>query len=266
MQGSGELRVVLLFNYIQGCRAAPKNMMLRVLSLVAALHAGAALRLSPALKQHCKKALVAGFCSAQLLASPVFAAPTLTEAIVETSASAYPILKALPSDTFPAFSAKIGDLFLGFKPDKLAKSINLGVDLFNSVPQDDLTAFNAVVKESFAGLSADSCELVPLPPPSLVQKFTSSEGFAAADADKLKAFDSKWGGTLRALPRSQDGAKICLPPTEKLDKLALAQAKLGKAFGADEAKAFGVYFGGVSKASIVPGKATILVGSSSRAR
>jgi hypothetical protein len=42
------------------------------------------------------------------------------------------------ADSFPAFSAKIGDLFLGFKPDKLAKSINLGADLFNSVPQDDM--------------------------------------------------------------------------------------------------------------------------------
>lgn len=95
---------------------------------------------------------------------------------------------------------------------------------------------------------------MPLPPPSLVAKFTGSEGFAAADATKLKAFDDKWGPTLRALPRSEDGAKICLPSAESLDKLAFAQAKLGRAFGAEEAKAFGTYFGGVSKASIVPGK------------
>ena len=116
------------------------------------------------------------------------------------------------------------------------------------------TAFNGVVKGAFDGLKPDSCELVPLPPPSLVAKFTGSEGFAAADATKLKAFDDKWGPTLRALPRTQDGAKICLPSAENLDKLAFAQAKLARAFGGEEAKAFGTYFGGVSKASIVPGK------------
>ena len=91
--------------------------------------------------QQCKTALVAGFCSAQLLVAPAFGVgPTLSEAITELDASAYPIIKALPAETFPAFSEKIANLFLGFKPDKLAKSIDLGADLFNSVPQDDMCA------------------------------------------------------------------------------------------------------------------------------
>jgi len=70
--------------------------------------------------------------------TPLTVLTLLAQAIVELDAAAYPIIKALPADSFPAFSAKIGDLFLGFKPDKLAKSINLGADLFNSVPQDDM--------------------------------------------------------------------------------------------------------------------------------
>ena len=131
-------------------------------------------------------------------------------------------------------------------------------------PRPVSTAFNGVVKGAFDGLKPESCELVPLPPPSLLAKFTGSEGFAAADATKLKAFDDKWGPTLRALPRTQDGAKICLPSPENLDKLAFAQAKLGKAFGGEEAKAFGTYFGGVSKASIVPGKVLPLIGDAQK--
>ena len=96
-----------------------------------------------------------------------------------------------------------------------------------------------MVKGAFDGLKPESCDLVPLPPPSLVAKFTGSEGYAQADATKLKAFNDKWGPTLAALPRTADGAKICLPSPENLDKLSFAQAKLAKAFGADEAKAFG---------------------------
>ena len=117
-------------------------MMLRALALLLCLQGGTALRLSPALTQQCKTALVAGVCSAQLLVAPAFGlvGPSLSEAITELDASAYPIIKALPADTFPAFSEKIANLFLGFKPDKLAKSIDLGADLFNSVPQDDMCA------------------------------------------------------------------------------------------------------------------------------
>ena len=117
-------------------------MMLRALALLLCLQGGTALRLRPALTQQCKTALVAGVCSAQLLVAPAFGlvGPTLSEAITELDASAYPIIKALPAETFPAFSEKIANLFLGFKPDKLAKSIDLGADLFNSVPQEDMCA------------------------------------------------------------------------------------------------------------------------------
>ena len=44
-------------------------MMLRALALLVCLQGGTALRLRPALTQQCKTALVAGVCSAQLLAA-----------------------------------------------------------------------------------------------------------------------------------------------------------------------------------------------------
>ena len=66
--------------------------MLRALALLATLHGGTALRLSPALTQHCKTALVAGFCSAQLLAAPAFGlvGPTLSEVSPTSHASRLP--------------------------------------------------------------------------------------------------------------------------------------------------------------------------------
>ena len=77
---------------------------------------------------------------------------------------------------FPAFADKIGSLFLGVKPDKLAKIIEIDLDVLLSVPPEKVTAFNGVVKDAFDGLKPDGgCDLVPLPPPSLVERFTSSE-------------------------------------------------------------------------------------------
>jgi len=234
----------------------------------------AALRLNPAphanaqakatFAGQAKAALVAAVCSAQLLCvgpaqatvSPGY--PSLPDAIVESSQAAYPILKALPKDTFPPFADKIGTLVLGIKPDKLAKSIDLALDMYNSVPTEKITAFNAVLKDAYGDLKPSSCDLVPLPSPAFVDKFASSEAFSKVDADRLKAFNEKWGATLGALVKTD--AAICLPTSDKLDKLALAQADLGRSFGLAEAKQFNDYFGASSKTAISPGKVLPLVG------
>lgn len=49
----------------------------------------------------------------------------------------------------------------------------------------------------------------------------------------------RYGGTLAALSRTD--LAICLPSSEALDKLALAQADLGRAFGKEESKRFAVW-------------------------
>ena len=60
-------------------------------------------------------------------------------------------------------------------PARLTLTLTLTLTLNLTLPHAS-TAFNGVVKSAFDGLKPDSCELVPLPPPSLVTKFTGSEG------------------------------------------------------------------------------------------
>lgn len=96
---------------------------------------------------------------------------------------------------------------------------------------------------------------MPLPPASLVQKFSASDALSQVNPEKVKAFNDKWGETLSALPRTDSA--ICLPSAEELSKLAMAQAEVGRSFGAPEGKAFGVYTGAVLKSSITPAKVAV---------
>lgn len=74
-----------------------------------------------------------------------YAAPiTLNEAIVEVSETSYPILKGLDAVNFQAFSVKVGELLLNINPDKLGKSIELGMDVLDSAPPEKLDEFNIV--------------------------------------------------------------------------------------------------------------------------
>jgi len=183
--------------------------------------------------------------------------PTLTEAIVEVSKTSYPILRELDPTNFREFSTKIGDVLLRINPDKLGKSIELGIDYLDSAPPEKLADFNAILKEAYADINTDSCKMVPLPPMSIVEKF-SSLASEKVDPDKLKTFQETWKPSLEALKKTDES--ICLPAnTGSLDKLALAQADLGRTFGKAETKAFGSYAGPLLKSSITPGKALSFV-------
>jgi len=212
----------------------------------------AALQL-PKIPEAGKAAFLAATCSASLLAvvPPALAAPTLNEAIVEVSQTSYPIIKALKAETFVPFSEKIAKLILDIKPDKLGKSIDLGVDAFLSVPPEKLAALNTVVKDSFAGLEASSCTLVPLPSSAAASKF-KDVATASVDAAKLKAFADAYGPALAALPKTETA--ICLPSADALDKLSLAQADVGRSFGAEESKKFAAYATPALKGSVSIGK------------
>ena len=185
------------------------------------------------------------------------ASPTLNEAIVELSETSYPILQALDPVPFGAFSTKIGDFFLkNIKQEKLAKSIELGIDALDSAPSEKLAEFNVVLKEAYAGVDVDSCRKVPLPPKSIVDKFG---GIAAesVDPEKLKTFGETWKPSLEALEKIKtNDDTICLPASRaSLDKLALAQADLARNFGKAETKAFVSYTGPVLKSSVTISKA-----------
>ena len=183
--------------------------------------------------------------------------PTLNEAIVDVSETSYPILRALEPTAFRAFSTKIGEYLLRINPEKLGRSLELGIDALDSVDRDRLSAFNALLKETYADSSVESCPLVPLPPRDVVDKFAA----VAADkvpSEKLAAFRETWNPSLEALKRTD--AAICLPPSRKsLDELALAQADLGRSLGKTETRAFGKQVTPLIKQVITPGNALGLV-------
>lgn len=185
------------------------------------------------------------------------AVPTLNEAIVELSETSYPVLRELDTVNFQAFSIKIGEILLDINPDKLGKSIDLGIDVLDSAPAEVREQFDAVLKEAYADLNTDSCRLVPLPPMTIVDRFATIAA-EKVDADKLRIFRETWKPSLDALQKTDD--KICLPTTRaSLDKLALAQADLARSFGKAETKAFASYTGPMLKTSVSPKKALSLV-------
>ena len=203
--------------------------------------AASALR-PPSLPASAKNAIAAG-CAAATLASTsssAFAAPPmdLKDAITELAAATYPILKAQTEDTFPQFTDRIGSLLLTkVRPDKAAKLVDLGLDAFLSVPPETVKTLEGAIKDSFSDLKTETCDLVPLPPSTLLQRFQASEAVKKIGDEKWTRFDALYGGSLKALVKTNDA--ICLPPVESLAKLSLAQAEVGKGFGKYEAKQFG---------------------------
>ena len=166
--------------------------------------------------------------------------PSLDDAIVQVSRTSYPIIKALRAETFVPFTEKIAELFQGLPQEELGVTIALGVDVFDSVPDEAVKAFSAVVKDAFADLSTDSCTLVPLPSPTSAKAFGEIAS-RSVDSAKLRGVTAKWAPTLEALPIAGGGASICLPPVETLDQLALAQAEIGRSFGVEEGRRLGSY-------------------------
>ena len=166
-------------------------------------------------------------------------------AIVEFTEAAHPIL-AVQNVNFPPFTEQVGALiFNSIEPEKLAKSIDLGLDALNSVPPSKITAFNGVVKESFDGLQIGSCPVVPLPPTSLVANVKATDAWQLVDKTRLSKWSAAWGETLKLLPKTDDFrgpdgqlySVICFPSPAALDQLALAQADVGRAIGAAELRA-----------------------------
>ena len=164
-----------------------------------------------------KAVALAALCSASLLCTPhSVSAATLEEAIVEVSETSYPIIKALRPETFRPFSEKVANLILDIKTVKLGPSISAAADVFNSVPAATRTEFTGVVKDAFENLRTDSCTLVPLPPPNIVERF-SAIATETVDPAKLKAFEAAWGPALGALAKTDDA--ICLPPVATLERV-----------------------------------------------
>lgn len=141
----------------------------------------------------------------------------MDQAIAEAADASYPILKAASRpETFTPIATRAVDLVLSASPAELTKAIDIGLDLFLSIPADKISATTDILDEASAG-----CELFPLPSAALVERVTQSSAFAAVDAAKLKAVNAQ---SLKAVRKLQRDSAVCLPPRASLPALAAAQA------------------------------------------
>ena len=190
--------------------------------------------------QLCKSIVAASLCSFSLLTSPPALAlpPTLDDAIVEASDATYPILRGLEPQAFRSWTERLGKLVVDIQPDKLGLSIELAIDVFNSVPPEKVAAFNGVIKDAFADLKTESCTLVPLPSRNAADGFRTV-AVRSVDKAKLSTFSETWTPSINALPKTNDA--ICLPTKSSLRELAMAQAEIGRSFDYQSTRRFFEY-------------------------
>jgi hypothetical protein len=142
--------------------------------------------------------------------------------VVELTDAAYPIIRQLTAPKFQPFADKVADLLL--QAGELPAAVDAGLDYFNSMPT---AAVSAAVADAFDGLDPESCARVPLPTRATFDK-VAAKASVGVDATKLKKFADAAGPAVAALKVRDDGT-VCLPPVDKLEKAALAQADAAKA-------------------------------------
>ena len=126
------------------------------------------------------------------------ASVNLQQASKTLADSSYPILKSLSATSFSPLEAVVSDVIRAADPAEVSKTVELGRAAFATVPEATTSAL-------WSGLSADGpCSPVPIP-----SAMIGAIGAPAADA-------------VKPLPKSGDA--LCLPPLERLEKVASAAA------------------------------------------
>jgi len=179
-------------------------------------------------------------------AGPALAvAPALEAALIEASDASYPILQTLRPETISPFpEALVGILEKRVPPEKITNLIDKGISAFMSIPDADLAAYVKIAGDATAGLSPESCDLVPLPSIAGV-KFANLAGVAGVDSAKLKAAGERAAPALGAFPGTE--GKICLPSEAALEKLFVAQTNLLVSTSRDAFGEFGTAAGQAGK-------------------
>ena len=197
------------------------NPLVRVQSSVAAAIVCAALTVNgPATAAYLDQDFTA---ATQRLQASTFALTDATRAV----------LKAQTAETLEPFASSVADLVLSTDQNELAKLVDASLDATLSIPSDSAASVTKAVKEAFAGTSADSCDLVPLPTAAL-SRIASSDAVSRTDPAKVRGFVQQWGAAIQAVPKSRDGG-VCLPAKgPKLDSAALAQIDAANAIDASK--------------------------------
>mmetsp|Transcript_11905 Transcript_11905/g.18264 ORF Transcript_11905/g.18264 Transcript_11905/m.18264 type:complete len:284 (+) Transcript_11905:32-883(+) len=142
----------------------------------------------------------------------------LGNAIVQMSDASYPVLSSLSDDSVTMLGNKITKVVVEKIPPS---AIELGIDAFLGIPNEKVDKWTATLKQSYDGVTPDSCQSIPVP----VQSLGRLAAGVKIDETKLKTLQSKYSSSNQAVPRS--ASSICLPSSkEGLEQLWVGQTEL----------------------------------------
>jgi len=173
----------------------------------------------------------ATLCAALTLGPPAHAAyldqdfqdasQRVERSLITLADATYGILKGQTSETTSGFISAVIDVGNGADDKELASLVDRGLDVALSLPVQETTG---ALKDAFAGLSTDTCQMVPLSRASIDQLLRPNT-LASVDPAKRKASTERYAATLEAVPRTDMG--VCLPSATGLERLAVSS--LGRA-------------------------------------
>ena len=147
------------------------------------------------------------------------------------------VLRAQTLESIAPYAASVADLVLSTDAGELTKLVNVGLDAVLSVPPDSAAKVTGVAKEAFSGLSAETCDIAPVPLDAF-QRLAQSPSISAADSSKRKAVVERLQPVWQAVPK-RAGVGICLPSSAKLEAFALAQVDAVDAADREAVRAVG---------------------------
>jgi len=150
---------------------------------------------------------------------------SLANAIVQISDTSYPVFASLSDEGVTSFSNKVERLVTKKIPAaKASAAIERGIDAFMGIPNDKLEKWTATLKQSYDGVSSDSCNSIPIPVET-IGRLADSEAFKMVPATKFKALEEKYAPSNQAIPKTKTA--VCLPANEQgLEKLWIGQTEL----------------------------------------
>jgi len=142
----------------------------------------------------------------------------LENAIVKMSDASYPVLSSLTDDNVVSLGNKLTKVVVEKIPPS---AIELGIDAFLGIPSEKLDKWTTTLKQSYDGVSPDSCQSIPVPVESL-RKLADG---VKIDETKLKTLQDKFSASNQAVPKI--ATRICLPSSkEGLEQLWIGQTEL----------------------------------------
>lgn len=156
----------------------------------------------------------ATLCAALTLGPPAHAAyldqdfqdasQRVERSLISLADASYGILKSQTSETTSGYISAVIDVANGADGKELTSLVERGLDVALSLPVEET---KGALKDAFAGLSKDTCQMVPLSRASIDQLLRPNT-LASVDPAKRKASTERYAATLAEVPRTDMG--VCL--------------------------------------------------------